>query len=194
MKQKIITWWRCLWAPTQIKWFVGIPVGGFLAFLFGILFWGGFNWGAESTNSMAFCISCHEMKSTVYLELKDTKHFKNRVGIQATCADCHVPKDWFPKMVRKVKSTRELYHKVMGTIDTPEKFEAHRLELAERVWAEMRENNSLECRNCHSYSAMDISLQDRQAQRRHTQEWYEKNGDTCIDCHKGVAHKLPEGY
>ncbi|NVJ58760.1 MAG: NapC/NirT family cytochrome c [Gammaproteobacteria bacterium] len=194
MKQKIKIWWEKLWLPMNIKWFVGIPVGGFVAFFFGILFWGGFNWGVESTNSMEFCISCHEMKNTVYLELQESKHFKNHVGIQATCADCHVPKDWVPKMIRKVKATRELYHKAMGTIDTLEKFETHRLELAQRVWAEMKDNNSLECRNCHSYEAMDLSLQNRQAQRRHTLEWYEKTGDTCIDCHKGVAHKLPEGY
>ncbi len=192
MIKKLKAFRKILWTPTRNRWLLGVPVGGFFAFFFGVLFWGGFNWGVESTNSMEFCLSCHEMKSTVYLELQDTKHFKNRVGIQASCADCHVPNDWGPKMVRKFKATRELYHKALGTIDTPEKFEAKRQVLAERVWAQMRANNSLECRNCHSYEAMEFSLQSRQAQRRHTKEWYETTGNTCIDCHKGVAHKLPE--
>lgn len=36
--------------------------------VFGILFWGGFNWAIELSNTEAFCISCHEMRSTVYQE------------------------------------------------------------------------------------------------------------------------------
>ncbi len=186
--------WQKIWLPSKKRWLFGIPVGGFLAFVVGILFWGGFHWGIEGTNTMAFCLSCHEMRDTVFEEYKLSHHYQNRLGIQATCSDCHVPKEWWPKMVRKAKATRELYHKVFGTIDTPEKFEAKRLELAERVWADMRASNSLECRNCHSREGMKLELQDRSAQRKHSDEWYEKNKQTCIDCHKGVAHKLPEGY
>ena len=104
----------------------------------GILFWGGFNWALEATNSMEFCISCHEMRDTVYKELQTTIHFKNRSGVTAKCSDCHVPHEWFYKMRRKIQASNEVLHKVLGTIDTPEKFETHRLELAERVWASMK--------------------------------------------------------
>ena len=34
-------------------------------FTAGIVFWGGFNWSMELTNTEAFCISCHEMKENV---------------------------------------------------------------------------------------------------------------------------------
>ncbi len=192
LSEKIKRCWCVLWKKPGRWWLFGIPLGGFAAFIVGILFWGGLHWGIEATNTLEFCISCHEMKTTVYEEYLERPHYKNQIGVRAICTDCHVPKTWWPKMVRKVKSSRELYHKVMGTVDTPEKFEAKRLELAEKVWAEMRENNSLECRNCHHFDAMSLKLQDRIAQRKHTPEWHEEHGDTCIDCHQGIAHKLPE--
>jgi len=155
----------------------------------GIILWGGFNTALEATNTTAFCISCHEMRDNVYVEYQETVHYKNASGVQATCADCHVPRPWVYKVVRKVKATSELYHKAVGTIDTPEKFEAHRLVMAERVWEAMRETDSRECRNCHDFDNMDLSAQDRYARKRHERAIEE--GKTCIDCHEGIAHRLP---
>ena len=71
------------------------------------------------------------------------------------------PRVWIHKVIRKIQATSELYHKAMGTVDTPEKFEAKRWELANRVWAKMKETDSRECRNCHDFNAMDLSEQDR---------------------------------
>ena len=116
----------------------------------GVLFWGSFNWALEMTNTEAFCISCHEMRDNVYKELQETIHYKNWSGVRATCPDCHVPHEWFYKIRRKIQASNEVLHKILGTIGTPEKFEQHRLELAQHVWATMKENNSHECRNCHS--------------------------------------------
>jgi cytochrome c-type protein NapC len=125
-----------------------------VAFVLGIVFWGGFNTAMEWTNTESFCISCHEMYENVYVEYQDTIHYENRTGVRATCPDCHVPKEWVHKMVRKIQASNELLHKALGTIDTPEKFEAKRLQLAQNVW-----------RN---------------------------EGKTCIDCHKGIAHRPPK--
>lgn len=156
----------------------------------GIVFWGGFNTAMELSNEMAFCISCHEMRQSVYEEYKESAHFKNPSGVQATCADCHVPREWGHKLVRKVVATRELYHKALGTIDTPEKFEAKRWVLANRVWETMRATDSRECRNCHDFSAMDLSEQDRSGRKKHAKA--PEEGKTCIDCHKGLAHNYPK--
>jgi len=101
----------------------------------GIVLWGGFHWVLELTNTEAFCVSCHEMRDTVYPELQQTIHWKNRSGVRASCPDCHVPKPWIYKIRRKIEASNELLHKILGTINTPEKFEAHRLELAQHVWA-----------------------------------------------------------
>jgi nitrate/TMAO reductase-like tetraheme cytochrome c subunit len=160
---------------------------------FGILFWGGLHTVVEATNSLAFCTSCHEMDQ-VFEEYKSSVHYKNAAGVRAICSDCHVPREWWPKMVRKVQATNELYHKLVGTINTPEKFEAQRLAMAERVWTAMQVTDSRECRNCHAFDSMDFHKQERRAAEK-MQKVVDKNtGETCIDCHKGIAHKLPEGY
>jgi len=163
-------------------------------FVAGIIFWGGFNTAMHLTNSIWFCTSCHEME-TVYEEYKETPHYKNASGVRATCPDCHVPKEWGPMMVVKIRATiNELPKKILGTIDTPEKFEARRLELAKHVWERMKETDSRECRNCHDFGSMELELQDKSARKKHIPERALEKGETCIDCHKGIAHELPEGY
>ncbi|MCB1942729.1 MAG: NapC/NirT family cytochrome c, partial [Candidatus Accumulibacter sp.] len=118
-----------------------------VGFVAGILFWGGFNTGMEATNTLEFCIGCHEMENNVYQEYKKTIHYSNRTGVRAYCSDCHVPKDWTHKMMRKIQASQELYGKLMGTISTREKFEAKRLELATHEWERMKASDSRECRN-----------------------------------------------
>lgn len=186
--------WSKLWNKPRRWWLIGIPAGGFAMFFVGIIFWGGFNTFMEATNTMEFCTGCHEMRTTVYQEYKTSVHSQNASGVRATCSDCHVPKSWGPKLMRKIYASNELYHKVMGTVDTPEKFEANRLRMAERVWASMRATDSRECRNCHNYSTMDLELQDRSARRKHDPVKLAQSGKTCIDCHQGIAHNLPEDY
>lgn len=181
--------WAALKQPSA-KYSLGVVlVVGFVA---GIIFWGGFHTAMEASNTETFCISCHEMEENVYIEYKDTIHYSNRTGVRATCPDCHVPKDWIHKVARKIKATNELYHKVMGSVDTPEKFEAKRIKLAQNVWRVMKETDSRECRNCHDYESMDYVKQQRRAMQQHIEGF--ENGETCIDCHKGIAHSLPAMY
>ena len=149
--------WRVLSRPSARY---SILALGFVGFFAGIIFWGGFNTAMEATNTLPFCISCHEMRDNVYKEYKDTIHFSNRVGVRAVCSDCHVPHAWGPKMVRKMQASFEVWGKLTGAIDTPEKFEAKRMELATHEWARMKANNSQECRNCHNFDAMDKAAQN----------------------------------
>lgn len=171
----------------------GITVGTLLVvgFATGILFWGGFNWSMEMTNNEAFCISCHEMEDNVYQEYRETVHYSNRTGVRATCPDCHVPKTWIHKIARKIQASNELYHHFLGTLDTREKYEAKRLHLAKNVWKVMKETDSRECRNCHSFEYMDFVEQEKRSHGAH-EEAIDENM-TCIDCHKGIAHELPAG-
>ncbi len=165
-----------------------------VGFASGIVFWGGFNWAIDGSNSIWFCTSCHEM-SWVHEEYENSVHFSNPSGVRAICSDCHVPKSWGPKVARKIQATFiEVPRKITGRINTKEKFESHRLELAERVWGIMKENDSEECRNCHSQESMDLAEQDKSARRKHSMERRLEKGETCIDCHKGIAHELPKDY
>ena len=166
----------------------GATVGAALFFMIvGVIFWGGFNTAMEATNTLEFCISCHEMEENVYQEYKHTIHFTNRAGVRATCSDCHVPRDWVHKVIRKIQASNELVHKVLGTVSTPEKFNEKRLELARHVWQTMKETDSRECRNCHDFTTMDPEKQKPRARKQHMNAM--KAGNTCIDCHKGIAHK-----
>jgi cytochrome c-type protein NapC len=165
-----------------------LTLGGFLG---GVVFWGGFNTALEVTNTETFCISCHEMRDNVYQELTRTVHFTNRSGVRATCPDCHVPHAWTDKIARKMQASKEVWGTIFGTIDTRQEFLAHRLELAQHEWARLKSNDSLECRNCHSAVAMDFSRQTTRAAEIHSR--YLVSGErTCIDCHKGIAHELPD--
>jgi cytochrome c-type protein NapC len=172
------------WVKKTGPWLI---VGLFLA---GVLFWGAFNTALELTNREAFCIGCHEMQENVYVEYQNTVHYSNRSGVRATCPDCHVPKEWVPKMIRKMQASNEVLHKILGSIDTPEKFNAKRLELAKHEWARMKKTDSRECRNCHNFESFDYGVQGRRSANMHQTGLNE--GKTCIDCHKGIAHRLPE--
>jgi cytochrome c-type protein NapC len=162
-----------------------------VGFFSGIFFWGGFNTAMEATNTLEFCIGCHEMRDNVYQEYKKTIHYSKRTGVRAVCSDCHVPKDWTHKMMRKIQASKEVWGKITGIIDTPEKFEAHRLQLAENEWARMKASDSRECRNCHSFDGMDTEKQKLRGAKMHKIGIAEKK--TCIDCHKGIAHNKPKG-
>lgn len=155
----------------------------------GIILWGGFNTAMEISNTETFCISCHEMRVNVYEEYKNTIHYNNSSGVRATCPDCHVPKEWHWKVLRKIKATNELFHKAMGSISTPEKFEAKRLKLARNVWRNMKGTDSRECRNCHDFESMDYARQGRRAVNNHTKGF--DAGKTCIDCHKASPIRCP---
>ena len=180
--------WSILKKPSAKYSLIGLLGVGFIS---GIIFWGGFNTAMEATNTLEFCVSCHEMRDTVYQEYKKTIHYSNRTGVRAVCSDCHVPKDWVHKMIRKVQASGEVYGKIMGTIDTPEKFEAKRLQLAEREWARMKKADSRECRNCHSFDGMNADVQKQRARKQH--ELAQRDKQTCIECHKGIAHQKPKG-
>ena len=143
----------------------------------------------EATNTTEFCISCHSMQATVYQEYKKSVHYSNRAGVRAGCPDCHVPKQLGPKLVAKVRAAKDVWHEMLGTIDTPEKFEAHRWRMANTVWAMMERTDSATCRSCHTLESMDLNAQDRIAARRHRSAMAE--GKACIACHKALVHKRP---
>jgi cytochrome c-type protein NapC len=188
LRERAARWRRVLSSPSKHYSLGFLVVGGFIG---GILFWGGFNTALEATNTETFCVSCHEMESNVFAELKSTIHYSNRSGVRATCPDCHVPHEWTDKIARKMQASKEVWGKIFGTIDTRQKFQDHRLELAKHEWARLKANDSLECRNCHSAVAMDFTKQTRRAAEIHGK--FLVTGDkTCIDCHKGIAHRLPD--
>lgn len=155
---------------------VVIGAGGLLAF----------DYSMHATSTDEFCVSCHSMEINVLPQLEKTLHGRNRGGSAAACADCHIPKEFLPKMVRKIEASREVWGHWRGIIDTPEKYAAHAPAMKAREIARLKANDSQECRNCHEVDRMIFALQSAKAQEYHTA--MRDNGKTCIDCHAGIAH------
>ena len=177
--------------PSRLKAFLVLGAVGFglLSVAFVMLTAGAL--GLAWTETEQFCIGCHEMRDNVYAEYKGTIHDTNRTGVRAICSDCHVPRPPIDLIKRKMAASLEVWGHLTGVIDTKEKFEAHRSELAQKVWRRMKATDSLECRNCHHADKMNSELQSEKARSRHAGA--KANGKTCIDCHFGIAHKEPEG-
>lgn len=162
--------------------------GGLILIAIGIGLALGVDYGIEHTNSDAFCTSCHSMQ-WVAAESKDGSHAHNPSGVTAGCADCHVPRETGPLLWAKLMAVKDVWAEYRGDINTQAKFEAHRFELADTVWRRMLANDSRECRVCHDAQAMDSPGQDELAARKHAQA--KRDHQTCIECHKGLAHKMP---
>jgi len=160
-----------------------------IIFISGMITIGLLNIGMEYTQPTEFCVSCHSMQNNLN-ELEESTHWLSASGVHAGCSDCHVPKAFFPKLKAKILASKDLWYEFVGSIDTPEKFEAKRWEMANKVWKKMKATDSRECRSCHSFNHMDLSEQDRSARNKH--EKAIDKGKTCIDCHKGIAHEEPD--
>ena len=179
-----------LWRRPR-RWFLlGIPAGGLIAFIVGIGFTGAFVGGLKMAETNAFCTSCHEMRQP-FDELTHSLHHFNEFGLQASCGNCHVPPAFLPGLMRHIEASTEVWGHLTGKLSTPARYEAHRLELAQKIWAELKANDSAECRGCHTPALMDLSKQPPMAADAHSA--LATSGMTCIDCHKGVAHTLPAG-
>lgn len=185
--------WARFWHRPGKWWLLGIPLGGYIAALLGMGVMTGFHVSVEATGTNEFCAgACHSMEAFTVPEYKESIHYSNASGVRADCADCHIPREWGPKLVRKATAgARDVYGEITGVIDTKEKYEAHKYAMAEAVWESMRANDSRECRNCHQRDAMALEMQGRRARRMHSPEYVAETGKTCIDCHTGVAHEEP---
>ncbi len=51
----------------------------------------------------------------------------------------------------------------------------------------MKATDSRECKNCHNFNTMKPEAQKKRARKQHANA--QEEGLTCIDCHKGIAHK-----
>ncbi|WP_299015395.1 pentaheme c-type cytochrome TorC [uncultured Photobacterium sp.] len=178
--------WQTLTKPTSKYSILALVLVGIVITLAGTFV---VHKGFEFASRTEFCTSCHTMQQN-YEEYKQRIHFKNASGVRAECVDCHQPKDLPGKIMRKLGAWKDVYnHFITKKIDTPEKLEEHRLELAEMVWARMKSQNSKTCKSCHSYEAMDHSKQSAKAAMEMNKA--AAADMNCIECHKGIAHELP---
>ncbi len=181
--------WRFLRKPSS-KWALGTLL--LTGFVVGGIFIFGTVKTLEWTNSDGFCTGCHTMQFNKE-EFTGSVHDVNRTGVRPKCSQCHVPEEGIALLIRKMQAANDVYQHFIGkSIDTREKFEARRGHLAFREWSRMKKSDSKGCRSCHNESQMDLALQSPRARTGHTLA--NDTNQTCIDCHKGIAHELPENW
>lgn len=185
-----------LWSTPRSRWLLGIPIGGFVMFVLGALALGGTNVILHETSSTEFCLSCHVHQVNTVAEYEASSHANNEYGIRAGCSDCHLPDmhaSWFNYVWAKTKAgTVDVYKALTGVGNTPERYEADRAHMARSVWIEYRNNGSAYCLHCHNFDHMVLDDQERRARRKHQQA--QEEGGSCIDCHQGLVHALPEDW
>lgn len=183
--------WTRLWTRPKRRWLLGIPLGGLVMLLVGAAGLGSVNWVVHQTSTTEFCFACHSHQQFIRPEYEASSHFKNQVGVRAGCADCHLPHDnWFELMYTKAIVAFDIFDELAGKIGTAEKYEAHRGDMAQKVWQQMLGNDSKFCHSCHSFEAMKLEAQGRMPGRMHAKAI--ESGQTCIECHRGLVHALPQ--
>jgi len=181
--------WARIWARPRTRWLLGIPLGGFAALIIGAVGLGILNEVLHATSSNEFCYVCHSHEQFIKPEYEASTHFANTSGVRASCADCHLPRDQIDLILTKIAVSVDIIPELLGRLNTAEKYEAARAEMAEAVWEEYRDNDSEYCRHCHTVEAMNLETQGNMARRRHASAG--ERDMTCIDCHRGIVHALP---
>ncbi len=140
------------------------------------------------TTTDAFCgTSCHSMQAYVASEQTyiTSLHRTTSSGVQAGCADCHVPKGIVPATWSHIiDGSRDLHAELTNDYQQPELWQARRTELAWQVRDKMLADDSRNCRSCHDEDA--IRAKRKRGQRQH--ELAQREGVTCIGCHYNLVH------
>jgi len=184
-----------LWKKPSTKWLLGIPIGGFLMVIVGAAGMLVMNTVLHATSTTEFCLGCHSHTVNTTAEYEASSHANNASGVRASCASCHLPdpeEHWFRYVGMKMIVSLDVITEIRGTVDAPADYEAHRGPWAKKVWTEYRENGSEFCMHCHEFDHMVVDDQPRMAQNRHSKA--QERGQTCIDCHQGIVHRLPEDW
>lgn len=147
-----------------------------------------FNTSFASKYTQEFCTNCHIDEEKTPQGLKQTIHHARHGDVPADCLDCHVINPLAHKISHEVLASNEFLYKLIGTIDNVEQLEKKRLRLSKKIWMKMKENDSENCRVCHTVESMSPEFQKPKAQEQHLSAF--TSGATCIDCHKGIAHNI----
>ncbi|HET9700345.1 MAG TPA: NapC/NirT family cytochrome c [Burkholderiales bacterium] len=145
----------------------------------------------SATGTNEFCgTACHEMQ-TALKELEESSHGRNKIGVTASCHDCHIPHNYPANLIHKAYAgAKDVYHHLLGTLNTPEKYEKNRARMAKAELERLKSRDSAECRHCHDAVKMDLAKQTKYAAKSHKEAAEKK--ETCVECHTGVAHKEAE--
>jgi cytochrome c-type protein NapC len=123
------------------------------------------------------------------VEYRNTIHYQNRTGVRATCPDCHVPKEWTHKMIRKIQAATKCCTKCWAPSTRLRSSTPSAPNWPARVGPH-EEDRQPGVPQLPQLQYMDYAEQNKRSSATHQAAF--TAGKTCIDCHKGIAHRLPE--
>ncbi|WP_162530497.1 NapC/NirT family cytochrome c [Rhodovastum atsumiense] len=168
------------WPPALLT----VAFGLFL----GLAAWRGADVAVTRLEQEAFCLSCHE-PNVASGEQARLAHLSNRPGLRVQCPDCHVGSTWTDRLRFVAAHAHDIGGFLAHLDDTAERQDAHRLDVASRVWTQLEADGSAPCRRCHDPAAMDRRRFSAEATREMRNP--AEPGRSCITCHKGVLHPVP---
>ncbi len=161
---------------------IGVLAGGAIIGAGGVI---GVTEANRVTSTDAFCTSCHSM-AAVAADSVQSAHQSNPAGVRAGCADCHIVRgNWFVENYHiAVSALRDNIAEHTNNYADQAIWSRRRGELADKVRADMRREDSVTCRKCHDAAAIRPTTNGGRAAHAMLQH----GGATCIDCHSNLAH------
>jgi nitrate/TMAO reductase-like tetraheme cytochrome c subunit len=143
--------------------------------------------GNRHTSTDGFCASCHSMASIAADPIfQQSAHRSNPVGVMPSCGNCHIPAtNWFVETyTHAIKGIKDVVAQSTHNYSDAAVWEARRIALAHFVRDEMRSQDSVTCRSCHSADAIRPASERGRAAHALLRE----GRMTCIDCHFNLVH------
>jgi cytochrome c-type protein NapC len=147
------------------------------------------------TSTDSFCgMTCHSMMWAAQT-YKRSPHFDNRVGVRATCGDCHIPYDanhptpmqYIGLLLFKAdRGTKDVWGELTKPIRTEEAWEQRRPQLAATVETFLKTHDSVTCRGCHTFEAFS-GPRNAMMQLVH-RDVIQADTVDCLQCHAGIGH------
>jgi nitrate/TMAO reductase-like tetraheme cytochrome c subunit len=163
--------------------------------LLGIVLVAATNHTVNWSSSDKFCgTACHSM-TWAAAAYQQSPHYINRVGIRASCGECHIPYDsghgtakQYAKLLlfKADRGAKDFWYEARKSIATNEEWEKRRPALSSTFQSYLRQHNYITCRGCHSLDAfggagshMKVVIHRGLA-----------NGSSfdCLQCHVNIGH------
>jgi cytochrome c-type protein NapC len=163
--------------------------------LLGIVLVAATNHTVNWSSSDKFCgTACHSM-TWAAAAYQQSPHYINRVGIRASCGECHIPYDsghgtakQYAKLLlfKSDRGAKDFWYEARKSIATNEEWEKRRPALSSTFQSYLTRHNYITCRGCHSLDAfggagshMKVAIHRGLA-----------NGSSfdCLQCHVNIGH------
>ena len=147
------------------------------------------------SSSDRFCgTTCHSM-TWANQAYQEGPHYGNRVGVRASCGECHIPYDAehataieYVKLLlfKADRGARDFWFEANRTIATQEEWEKRRPALSKTFESYLTRHNYITCRGCHSLQSFG-GPGSHMKQVIHRGLVKESNFN-CLECHSNIGH------